>query len=204
MSGRHVDEAELRRHGRCQAGAWERGARRRRRLRRSRPQMPRHHPRPLVTKLLLGHAIVLEALLPRAAFGMKRSRWIRADEAELRRQLRSQTGAWERGKKARGGGIPGSARVPRAGEVVPTSRTSERVGMPEARAITPRAGGKFVAAGRRDQHAGRARSPEFKASPSPPGWLGARPPAPLSPPRPDRLSARAWPSASAPRADPSR
>ena len=59
-----------------------------------------HSTHLLVTKLQLGHAIVLEALLPRAGIGRERPRSVHADEAELRRQVRSQAGAWERGGMA--------------------------------------------------------------------------------------------------------
>ena len=51
----------------------------------------------LVTKLLLGHALVLEALLPHVGLGDNRPHLIHADEAELRGQGRSQAEAWERG-----------------------------------------------------------------------------------------------------------
>ena len=49
-----------------------------------------------VTKLQLGHALVLEALLPSGRHRKERARSLHADEAELRRQVRSQAGAWER------------------------------------------------------------------------------------------------------------
>ncbi len=57
--------------------------------------------------------------------------------------------------------VPGSARVPRAGFGVPPKRTSRGrhdFGKSSAPAQPPR---KSVAAGRRDQHAGRVRSPDW-------------------------------------------
>ena len=48
---------------------------------------------PLVTKLQLGHALVLEALHPSARVGVERPRPIPADEAELRGRVRSRAGA---------------------------------------------------------------------------------------------------------------
>ena len=62
---------------------------------------------------------------------------------------------------------PGSTRVPRVGEGVPPSRTS--AGVDRQKIVNPSIGDtsrKFVAAGRRDQHAGRARSPEFADAPA--------------------------------------
>ena len=50
-----------------------------------------------MTKLLLGHALVLEALLPQRLHRNATRRLNHADEAELRRQARAQAGAWARG-----------------------------------------------------------------------------------------------------------
>jgi hypothetical protein len=49
---------------------------------------------PLVPKLQLGNALVLEALLPSAGICAGHSCVIRTDEAELRRQWHYQAGAW--------------------------------------------------------------------------------------------------------------
>ena len=136
----HADESELRRQVRAEAGASARGERFRARrfgvrglvraLRKEAAccrgwggsrgrRVCDWRGRSLVTKLLLGHAPVLEALLPRAGIGRERPRFVHADEAELRRQVRSQAGAWERGASAptRKGWQPGrrGPRQPRWG-----------------------------------------------------------------------------------------
>jgi Cu(I)/Ag(I) efflux system membrane protein CusA/SilA len=57
---------------------------------------------------------------------------------------------------------PGSTRVPRVGEGVPPSRTSEDVECGERIGSPGDAAGKFVLSGRQNQHAGRARSPDLR------------------------------------------
>ena len=55
---------------------------------------------PLVTKLLLGHATVFEAPLRKRTANSERGPLESTpDEAELRRYVRSQAGAWERGAR---------------------------------------------------------------------------------------------------------
>jgi glycosyltransferase involved in cell wall biosynthesis len=71
---------------------------------------------------------------------------------------------------------PGSTRVPRVGAGVPPARTSADVDSEEI--VDPSSSDsarKFVAAGRPDQHAGRACSPELAAAPTPaPAAAGLR------------------------------
>ena len=71
---------------------------------------------------------------------------------------------------------PGSTRVPRVGAGVPPARTSADVDAEEI--VDPSSSDsarKFVAAGRPDQHAGRACSPELAAAPAPaPAAAGLR------------------------------
>jgi glycosyltransferase involved in cell wall biosynthesis len=71
---------------------------------------------------------------------------------------------------------PGSTRVPRVGAGVPPARTSADVDSEEI--VDPSSSDsarKFVAAGRPDQHAGRACSPELAAAPAPaPAAAGLR------------------------------
>ena len=84
----------------------------------------------LVPKFLLGHANVLEALLPHAwltwAVRLSKPR----GEAELRGQVRSQAGAWERGRDGVGGSpiAVWSSRKAVGGLVEDVSGSPERAG----------------------------------------------------------------------------
>ena len=148
----------------------------------------------LVTKLQLGHANVFEALLRQRGIQLESRflPTRRLTKLELRGQVRDQAGAWSRGCKARltrrtptafiraaqpgrdgapcrpgraqrGGGCRGAhaSRV-----LAKSSRLRELPDASNARRARHHSTRcrKFVAAGRRDQHAGRVRSPEPAAS----------------------------------------